>query len=44
MIENREFECGCRIISIGKKGKIMFCILHDWDNLPLGIDPKFKRN
>ena len=44
MVEIQNFECGCRVIRIPKKGgKIEFCILHDWGNLPKGIDPKFKR-
>jgi hypothetical protein len=44
MVEIQEFECGCKKIHIGKKGKMEFCILHRWDNLPEGIDPKFRKN
>lgn len=44
MTEYQEFPCGCKIIPRGKGGTIEFCISHRPDNLPEGIDPKFKRN
>ena len=44
MTNYQEFECGCKVIPIGKKGEWEFCMFHRHGNYPEGADPLFRNN